>query len=232
MCIYARCNVERKRKLWDDLRERKSISSNSIWCIAGDFNSVRRVNERQGASVGIGDARHVNDFNQFISNMDLDDLQVVGRSFTWYRPNGSARSKLDRFLVSPDWLSVWPNSSQHILQRDISDHCPILLKNASVDWGLKPFQTFDCWLDDSLFRETVVKAWRECQICGWGAFVLKEKLKVMKREIKEWRKKHFDFSQTEINKVVDKMNDLDKKEEKGEETEEDKKYKMELQEEF
>ncbi|XP_028196646.1 uncharacterized protein LOC114381576 [Glycine soja] len=72
--------------------------------------------------------------------MEIDDIPCVGKPFTWVRPNGSCKSKLDRVLVSNDWLSKWPDSSQFNLERNYSDHRPILMNSKCTDWGPKPFR--------------------------------------------------------------------------------------------
>lgn len=38
--------------------------------------------------------------------------------------------------------------SQHVLKRNILDHCSIVLKNAKVDWEPKPFKVLECWFED------------------------------------------------------------------------------------
>nr|KYP39937.1 hypothetical protein KK1_038745 [Cajanus cajan] len=43
-------------------------------------------------------------FNNFISKMELEDLPLIGRGFTWYKPNGTTKSSIDRFMVSRDWF--------------------------------------------------------------------------------------------------------------------------------
>lgn len=55
------------------------------------------------------------DFNQFIDDMHLIDLPLLGRKFTWVRSNGYALSRLDRFLVSESWLESWGGTSQRFL---------------------------------------------------------------------------------------------------------------------
>ena len=40
-------------------------------------------------------------------------------------------------LVSDDWVSKWPDSSQHNLERNYSDHCPIIFNSKNIDWGPK-----------------------------------------------------------------------------------------------
>ena len=41
----------------------------------------------------------------------------------------------------------------------MSDHCALVVKNIMIDWGPKPFKTFDVWLKDWGFKEVVKKAW-------------------------------------------------------------------------
>ena len=112
----------------------------------------------------------------------------MGRKFTWIRPNGLAKSKLDRILVFADWLTKWPGSTQFTLARNFSDHCPILLSSKHVDWGPKPFRILDCWIKDKSFRKTVQECWSSTQQRGWGGFVLKEKIKRLKERLKIWNK--------------------------------------------
>jgi len=42
-----------------------------------------------------------------IERCQLHDIPAVGRKYTWYKPNGIARSRLDRVLVSDSWMSQW-----------------------------------------------------------------------------------------------------------------------------
>lgn len=37
-------------------------------------------------------------------DLNLIDLPLLGRRFTWVRPNGSVMSRLDRILVSEEWI--------------------------------------------------------------------------------------------------------------------------------
>jgi len=43
------------------------------------------------------------EFNSFISDMELHDIPLMRRKFTWVRPNGYVKSKLDKFLISSQW---------------------------------------------------------------------------------------------------------------------------------
>lgn len=42
------------------------------------------------------------DFDEFIDDMRLNDLPLIGRKYTWHRSNGKCMSRLDRFLVSDE----------------------------------------------------------------------------------------------------------------------------------
>lgn len=51
-----------------------------------------------------------------------------GKKYTSYKSNGSAMSRLDRFLISPDMFDVIGLCCQLGLKWCFSDHCPVLLK--------------------------------------------------------------------------------------------------------
>jgi len=67
------------------------------------------------------------------------DLPIVGKKYTWFKSNGSAKSRLDRILVSEEWMNIWPMYKQYIQQREVSDHCALVVKTMDKDWGPKPF---------------------------------------------------------------------------------------------
>lgn len=53
-------------------------------------------------------------FNAFILDVELPDLPLVGRKFTWYRADGKTMRRLNRFLLSEDWLCTWCNSRNEV----------------------------------------------------------------------------------------------------------------------
>nr|KYP53942.1 hypothetical protein KK1_000107 [Cajanus cajan] len=162
-----------KRQLWGELKERRDRINIKWWCLMGDFNNVRKATERMGVNGDNVGAVDVRDFNKFISDLDNVDVPLIGRLFTWYKPNGRAKSRTDRILVSREWFDQWTRSTQLVLNRNISDDCPILLKNLEMDWGPKPFQFLDYWLQYKDFRPLVEKTWEETNVHGWGALWLK-----------------------------------------------------------
>lgn len=46
------------------------------------------------------------EFSYFIAEMDLLDLPLFRRSFTWYQPFGGVASRLDMILISDGWWEL------------------------------------------------------------------------------------------------------------------------------
>jgi hypothetical protein len=46
--VYAKCNLRDKRSLWGNLLMSKGGFGDGLWCVLGDFNSVRDSLERRG----------------------------------------------------------------------------------------------------------------------------------------------------------------------------------------
>jgi endonuclease/exonuclease/phosphatase family metal-dependent hydrolase len=77
------------------------------WCIGGDFNVTLFLNERSGR---VRRRRAVADFADFAAEMGLMDLPLAGGVSTW--ANNLSWSRLDRFLVSPEWELSYPGLMQ------------------------------------------------------------------------------------------------------------------------
>jgi hypothetical protein len=43
------------------------------------------------------------EFGEFLEALELVDMPLIGRRFTWFHPNGITMSRLDRVLLSHDW---------------------------------------------------------------------------------------------------------------------------------
>lgn len=89
-------------------------------------------------------------------------------------------SKLDRFLVSADWLDLYPKVCQLALPKPASDHCPILLDSNYERWGLTTFRFELMWLEQKNFPELIAEWWKEFRVTGWAGFKLASKQKLLK----------------------------------------------------
>ncbi|GKV07422.1 hypothetical protein SLEP1_g19203 [Rubroshorea leprosula] len=205
--VYSPCHLTGKRALREEvmslIRSRKGK-----WCIGGDFNAVRSVEERAGCKEVL---REMSEFNCFIHDARLVDLTLVGRKYTWYNFNGQSMSRIDRFSLSEEWLMKCSDVKQWGLRRTVSDHCPVMLKNDRIDWGPKPFRFFDVWLEQLGCKEMISNVWRSTMIKGWKGFVLKEKLKRTKQALKEWSGRSMAEVDCKINEVEREIVAIDKR---------------------
>jgi hypothetical protein len=106
--IYSKCDIAGKRRLWETLLMSKRGFGGGAWCVIGDFNAVLNREERRGVSNASvqSPSSEIVEFELFVNNMELTDLSVLGRKFTWFHSNGVAMSQIDRALVSADWVST------------------------------------------------------------------------------------------------------------------------------
>jgi exonuclease III len=207
--VYAKCDSASKRRLWEALPNIKDAYGDGKWCILGDFNSVCSGDERRGVNQEVVSSADMREFMGFLDGMELVDLPTIGRRFTWCHPSGRAMSRIDRVLVSEDWLEFWGLCSLWVLPRDVSDHCPLVLKRNGFDWGLKPFRFNNAWLDHKDFSKLVEEVWRGFNVTGWMGFVLKEKLKGLKTFLREWHKKEYGGGEDRIAVIMEDINELD-----------------------
>lgn len=206
--IYSPCNLSQKRGMWKDLVMSKKGFGGRAWCVVGDFNAVKMGSERRGVRNN-WDNNECTEFQSFIDELDLIDLPMLGKRFNWFKPDGSAMSRLDRFLILEGWLNLWHYSTQWVGKRDVFDHCPIMLRGEDLNWGPKPFQFNNCWLQHQDFDHFVLNAWSEIQVRGWKTFAFKEKLKLLKVRIKKWNLEVFGNLDAQIIKLVDKLKEFD-----------------------
>nr|KYP36537.1 Putative ribonuclease H protein At1g65750 family [Cajanus cajan] len=209
--VYAPCQRVPRMRVWEEIKDKRRLSSVNLWCVVGDFNSIRCETERVSMGRMNCSQSDMRAFNDFIEKMEVEDLPIVGRRFSWYKTNGTVRSRLDRILVSREWFLAWPGSIQMIMDRCISDHCPIKLQVSNSDWGPKPFRSLDHWFQDPSFKKFVVDTWKELCVHGWGAYVLKEKLKLLKQKLREWNSVKFEDPVSSQKRIVNILSKLQNK---------------------
>jgi len=97
---YSSGSLKDRKKVWDEIYEIRKSQQSKVWCVVGNFNSIIWKEKRKNV-VSVSDySREIAKFNEFIENSELMDISMVGRKFTWSKPNGSTKSKIDRILVS------------------------------------------------------------------------------------------------------------------------------------
>ncbi|XP_028052793.1 uncharacterized protein LOC114257220 [Camellia sinensis] len=203
--VYAPNEVGSRCKFWDSLLKLKSEFPKP-WCLGGDLNEIRNIGERVGCSRR---DKGMRDLNSFIESCELHDLPLLGRKFTWCNAqDGEKWSRIDRILLNPEWLLRY-NFKVWGLPRLFSDHCPILLMDDVRDWGPKPFRFINAWTSHPSFPSLVAKVWHESSIIGRAGYVLFQKLKILKVELKKWNFEVFGNLVTKLKKAEEELVELD-----------------------
>ncbi|XP_058749863.1 uncharacterized protein LOC131622859 [Vicia villosa] len=174
-------------EIWSRLRVLRNQFLLGDWCTVGDFNAIQMDGERKRVSDGINRVE-LKDFNDFILSMDLVDIPVVGSKFTWFKLDGSACSRLDRFLVSEGLIDLSKLECQVVGDRCLSYHCPIWLNASSRNWSPNTFKLFKCWFDHEKFIPFVEVIRSNAVIWGRTVFILTKKIKILKAKLNFWNK--------------------------------------------
>ncbi|KAK2458146.1 DNA-(apurinic or apyrimidinic site) endonuclease [Trifolium repens] len=209
--VYSKCDLASKRTLWNNILNCKRGLGDGRWCVVGDFNAVCSPEERVGVNGDEGRmlSTEMVEFRDFLEKLELVDLPLLGRRFSCFHSSGRAMSRIDRILISDEWASRWGNVELWVLLRDISDHCPLLLKYNFEDWGPKPFRFNNFWLDNRKFKGVVESLWRNFNVNGWMGFVLQEKLKLLKSSLRLWHKQEYGGMEANIEELMVEIKDID-----------------------
>ncbi|GJX93965.1 RNA-directed DNA polymerase, eukaryota [Tanacetum coccineum] len=181
--VYAPQEAKEKVMLWDYIRLVISNWDGQV-VIMGDFNEVRYISERFGS---VFNKKGAEVFNNFINSAGLVEVPLGGCSFTWCHKSAKKMSKLDRFLISDSLISSCPRLSAVALDRFLSDHRPILMREFHGDYGPIPFKFFHYWFELDGFDMFVEKSWKEDQVSDQNPYSrLMKKLKMLKDKIRGW----------------------------------------------
>ncbi|GKD47907.1 RNA-directed DNA polymerase, eukaryota [Tanacetum coccineum] len=205
--VYAPQELNERRDLWDYLRTIIDRWEGDT-VIMGDFNEVRSEHERFGSTFNRQGAIA---FNNFISSACLIDLPLEGYAFTWAHKSASKMSKLDRYLISEGVLDLFPHLSALCLDRHLSDHRPILMRETNYDYGPSPFRFFHSWFAMEGFNSFVETTWKSLNIVEPNGLIrLKKKLQALKIAIKAWSKEANKRSNDKKINIQQNLSEVDK----------------------
>ncbi|XP_071739451.1 uncharacterized protein [Rutidosis leptorrhynchoides] len=133
-------------------------SYEGAWLLCGDFNEVR---EDEDILNCVFSQARANRFNEFIEKNNLIEIPLNGKKFTRVSDDGSKFSKIDRFFVTDSFIQLWEDLSIISLERFLSDHSPLLLRDKVIDYGPKPFKVFDEWFNREGMDKIIEEAWED-----------------------------------------------------------------------
>ncbi|XP_028069007.1 uncharacterized protein LOC114271593 [Camellia sinensis] len=179
---------------------------NFVLLPGGDFNEVKVMSERKGC---LRRDRGIKDFNELIENLELIDIPMIGRIFTWCNAlDGDRWSRIDRFLLDHKWLEKF-SFKQLGLPRSISYHCPVLLMEDERDWGPRPFKFINAWRLHPNFKSEVRKSWNNSQVSGWASYRFMKKLGNLRAHLKRWNSEVFGNIDEQLKQAEAEHHDWD-----------------------
>jgi hypothetical protein len=149
--------------------------------MVGDFNLMRSPENRNRPG---GDTNNMMLFNDIISHLNLVEVPLKNRSFTWSNMQQNALlEKLDWVFTSSNWTTSFPNSLAFALSHAVSDHVPIVIQMESMVLKPNVFRFENFWICRPDFLPTVDFFWN---LPSHRAMLLSGKLKLFRRGLKAW----------------------------------------------
>ncbi|XP_074316598.1 uncharacterized protein LOC141652882 [Silene latifolia] len=205
--VYDFNGSTERQSLWANL-SRLANNISGTWAIGGDFNCVLTEDERVGGSFSRQDAE---DFRQCLHQCEVIDSPAMGALYTWNNkqcPTDRVYSRLDRFLVSQDWLNEFPLLYAHFLPEGTFDHTPCVVQaNLTDEKRARPFKYFNMWSLAPNFKEIVQAGWN-CMQTGTKMYELAKKLKNLKQGLKQLNKNRFADIESNAEVALTKLNKI------------------------
>ncbi|GJS95639.1 hypothetical protein Tco_0802607 [Tanacetum coccineum] len=185
----------------------------SLW---GNFNFDFVYSPSVGLSGGILCVWNPNVFAKESVTVSDSFVAVRGYSFTWALKSSSKMSKLDRFLIYEGLILIFPLLAAICLDRRLSDHRPILLRESSVDYGPTPFRVFHSWFTKDGFDNLVADTWNNLSIMETNKIsLLRKKFQALKAIIKNWSRDEMLKASAVRHSAQSRISELDKLIDKG-----------------
>jgi exonuclease III len=201
--VYGPTRAVERRLMWEELAGLATWWE-VLWCVRGDFNIVRYPTERVGSE---GISPSMTEFSDFIFSLGLLDSPMEGGIFTW--SNSRSRSRLDRFLCSSSLEDHFSRIVQRQLPRLLFHHFPILLSCGFMQRRKSPFRFENMWLKSEGFHARVNRWWNSYNYSGSPSYVLVQKLKSLKIDLRRWNKEVFGDVNLRKNELLAQIQDLD-----------------------
>lgn len=154
--VYGPSNQRDKALFFEELKKARPQFA-MPWMVAGDFNVTLDLQDRSNTN------HHVNQMRAFrglIEHLELIDLPLLGRRYTWSNERENPTFvRLDRFLVSTEWIQSFPNTVQTAGTDPLSDHCPLLCTSQTKFPTSNVFRLENSWLKLNQFKELVENTW-------------------------------------------------------------------------
>ena len=188
--------ITEERALFTSWLNNLDTSQMELWMILGDFNLIRSPENRNRAG---GDANNMLLFNSIIQNLDLEEIPLKGRAYTWSNmQDNPLLEKLDWIFTSTNWTTQFPNTMAIPLAKLTSDHIPIQIQIGTSIPKANIFRFEEYWLEFDGFMEVVGNSWLLPGINNNPAKELTARLKSVRAGLKKWSR-----NLSKLHKVIE-----------------------------
>jgi hypothetical protein len=130
-------------------------------------------------------------FNAIIENLNLREIVLSGRQFTWAnRRANPTYENLDRVLANVEWEQKFPLVTVRALTRSGSDHTPLLVDSGEqAHLGNKAQFSFELsWLSEDGFYEMIKKEWLSVKVGNDPLQLWQNRLRHLRCFLRGWAK--------------------------------------------
>lgn len=129
-------------------------------------------------------------FRQFLNDLELKELHLHGRLYTWSNERSHPTlERIDRIFVSLEWEERFSNCHLRSLSTDASDHAPLLLHTNVQPVTRRRFRFESIWSRLPGYLDTVAAAWQHAPTNMDSMRTLDYKLRSTARALQSWSQK-------------------------------------------
>ena len=187
VAVYGAAQDQHKQEFLAELARICEQGSKPI-LIGGDFNILRRKEEKSNDNFN---SRWPLLFNAIIESLDLKEIHLSGRQYTWVsRRDTPTYEKLDRVLSNVEWEQKFPLVTVRALDRAGSDHTPLLLDSGEqAHLGNKCRFSFELsWFRQEGFVALISREWNSISMGESPMERWQNKIRHLRRFLRGWAK--------------------------------------------
>jgi exonuclease III len=110
------------------------------WLVLGYFNLILQAADKSNHNLN---RRLMGAFRDLIRDLELKELNLRGRKFTW--SNDRTQTRIDRAFCTTAWDLMLPNVHLQALSSSVSDHSPLLVVGAEPARKFRGFRFEAFW---------------------------------------------------------------------------------------
>jgi hypothetical protein len=170
------------------LQELKSIPipDHDRWLVLGDFNLIYQAEDKNNSNLN---RRLMNSFKAALDVMQLKEIKLNGRRFTWSNEQTNPTlTRIDRLFCTAEWDLLFPACFLHSLPSLMSDHTPLLLQGDLDHRPNSSFRFENFWTAMPGFQDMVQDTWVRPVNSQLPLKRLHIKMARVARSIKKWRR--------------------------------------------